>query len=293
MNVLEKILEEIEDVRKIMKSTVATNCFGKECENDDCTVCVCERVIEIIRSHMNDGNDINASDKDGRVSAKERMLIYGYRGSWTSEEIEEMRLLEQALGIRLFAWQKAYIKNGNFRCFGKTTAVIIRILWTSEEIEEMRLLEQALGIRLFAWQKAYIKNGNFRCFGKTTAVIIRILTQGKEPVDLRNYGTIQKYIAMDTPQIMTKSLCDFFKSEVKEIHEKLLAAGIKTNPVFYYGTIQKYIAMDTPQIMTKSLCDFFKSEVKEIHEKLLAAGIKTNPVFYAETDKRNFYERKK
>ena len=74
MNVLEKILEEIEDVRKIMKSTVATNCFGKECENDDCTVCVCERVIEIIRSHMNDGNDIIFSDKDVRVSTKERML---------------------------------------------------------------------------------------------------------------------------------------------------------------------------------------------------------------------------
>ena len=46
-------------MRKIMKSTVATNCFGKECENDDCTVCVCERVIEIIRSHMNDATDTN------------------------------------------------------------------------------------------------------------------------------------------------------------------------------------------------------------------------------------------
>ncbi len=34
---------------------------------------------------------------------------------------------------------------------------------------------------------------------------------------------------------------------------------------------------------------------KAIHnaDKILAAGIKTNPVFYAETDKRNFYERKK
>lgn len=59
MNVLDKILEEIEDVRKIMKSTVATKCFGKECENDDCTVCVCERVIDIIRSHMDDGKDTN------------------------------------------------------------------------------------------------------------------------------------------------------------------------------------------------------------------------------------------
>ena len=59
MNVLEKILEEIEAVRKIMKSTVATNCFEKECENDDCTVCVCERVMEIIRSHMDEVNDTN------------------------------------------------------------------------------------------------------------------------------------------------------------------------------------------------------------------------------------------
>lgn len=189
MNALEKILEEIGEMRDIMESTVATNCFGKDCEHNDCTICVCERAMEIIRSHMDDGKDTNVSNKDDWVSTKERMLIYGCRGCWTLEEIEEMRLLEQALGIRLFAWQKAYIKNGNFRCFGKTTAVIIRIL-----------------------------------------------TQGKEPVDLRNYGTIQRYIAMDTPQIMTKSLCDFFKSEVKEIHEKLLAAGIKTNPVFYTET---------------------------------------------------------
>lgn len=72
MNVLEKILEEIEDVRKIMKSTVATNCFGKECENDDCTVCVCERVIEIIRSHMNEVNDTNVGSKSDWIPYTER-----------------------------------------------------------------------------------------------------------------------------------------------------------------------------------------------------------------------------
>lgn len=99
MNVLEKILEEIEDVRKIMKSTVATNCFGKECENDDCTVCVCERVIEIIRSHMNDGNDINVPSN--WISVEERLpeagelvkvtvhsseWISDYDSDWVSEE---------------------------------------------------------------------------------------------------------------------------------------------------------------------------------------------------------------
>ena len=54
MNVLEKILEDIRNMRDIMKSTVATDCFGKECENDDCTVCVCERAMEIISSYMDE-----------------------------------------------------------------------------------------------------------------------------------------------------------------------------------------------------------------------------------------------
>ena len=54
MNVLEKILEDIRNMRDIMKSTVAADCFGKECENDDCTVCVCERAMEIISSYMDE-----------------------------------------------------------------------------------------------------------------------------------------------------------------------------------------------------------------------------------------------
>lgn len=67
MNVLEKILEEIEDMRDIMKSTVATDCFGKECEYNDCTVCVCERAMEIIRSHMDD------AENDGWIPVDERL----------------------------------------------------------------------------------------------------------------------------------------------------------------------------------------------------------------------------
>lgn len=77
MNVLEKILEEIEDVRKIMKSTAVTKCFRKECKNDDCTVCVCERVMEIIRSHMDDvenGGWIPV-DSDNQPKNEERVLV--------------------------------------------------------------------------------------------------------------------------------------------------------------------------------------------------------------------------
>lgn len=56
-NVLKKVLEEIENMRDIMESTVSIDCFGKDCEHDDCTVCVCERAMEIIRSHMDEAKN--------------------------------------------------------------------------------------------------------------------------------------------------------------------------------------------------------------------------------------------
>lgn len=91
MNVLDKILEEIEDVRKIMKSTVATKCFGKECENDDCTVCVCERVIEIIRSHMDEVNDTNVPSNwipcSERLPSEEEFIKAYCRNSYAAEFI--------------------------------------------------------------------------------------------------------------------------------------------------------------------------------------------------------------
>lgn len=58
MNVLEKILEDIRNMRDIMQSTVATDCFGKECENVDCTVCVCEKAMKIISSYMDEINTL-------------------------------------------------------------------------------------------------------------------------------------------------------------------------------------------------------------------------------------------
>ena len=36
--------------------------------------------------------------------------------------------VEEALGFKLFFWQKTYIERGVFRCFGKTTAEILRDL---------------------------------------------------------------------------------------------------------------------------------------------------------------------
>lgn len=38
------------------------------------------------------------------------------------------RKIEKALGFKLFIWQKTYIEHGCFRCYGKTTAEILRQL---------------------------------------------------------------------------------------------------------------------------------------------------------------------
>lgn len=38
------------------------------------------------------------------------------------------KAVEEALGFKLFFWQKTYIERGAFRCFGKTTAEILQAL---------------------------------------------------------------------------------------------------------------------------------------------------------------------
>lgn len=73
MNILEKILEEIEEIRNIMESTVAIDCFEKDCEHNDCTVCVCERVMEIIRSHMDEAKDTNVPSNASWIPCSERL----------------------------------------------------------------------------------------------------------------------------------------------------------------------------------------------------------------------------
>lgn len=82
MNALEKILEEIGGMRDIMESTVATNCFGKDCEHNDCTICVCERAMEIIRSHMDevqndDWIDCKKSMPTKDMDKKPVWIVYG------------------------------------------------------------------------------------------------------------------------------------------------------------------------------------------------------------------------
>lgn len=54
--------------------------------------------------------------------------IYRSVNSLDSEFEKTIRAVENALGFKLFVWQKAYIENGHFRQMGATTAEILRDL---------------------------------------------------------------------------------------------------------------------------------------------------------------------
>ena len=52
-----------------------------------------------------------------------------YDPNWGSPELQDrISLVEEALGFKLYCWQKTYIANGKFRRYGETTAKILKEL---------------------------------------------------------------------------------------------------------------------------------------------------------------------
>ncbi len=45
----DKVVEQLEEVEKIMASPISQDCFGEECKASDCTVCIISRAIEIVK----------------------------------------------------------------------------------------------------------------------------------------------------------------------------------------------------------------------------------------------------
>lgn len=52
----DKVVEQLEEVEKIMTSPVNEDCFGEECRVSDCTVCLISKAIEIVKGGGVDGN---------------------------------------------------------------------------------------------------------------------------------------------------------------------------------------------------------------------------------------------
>lgn len=46
---VDKVIEQLEEVEKIMTSPVTKDCFEEECRASDCTVCLINKAIEIVK----------------------------------------------------------------------------------------------------------------------------------------------------------------------------------------------------------------------------------------------------
>lgn len=46
---VDKVVEQLEEVEKIMTSPVTEDCFGEECRASDCTICLISKAIEIVK----------------------------------------------------------------------------------------------------------------------------------------------------------------------------------------------------------------------------------------------------
>ncbi len=46
---VDAVVEQLEEVEKIMTSPVNNDCFGEECRASDCTVCLISKAIEIVK----------------------------------------------------------------------------------------------------------------------------------------------------------------------------------------------------------------------------------------------------
>ncbi len=70
--------------------------------------------------------------------------IYGDR--YESEYSKKIKAVEEALGFRLFIWQKTFITRGDFRCGGFTTAKVLReLLSENPEPIDYRIPSKAPG----------------------------------------------------------------------------------------------------------------------------------------------------
>lgn len=51
----DKVVQQLEEVEKIMTSPVNKDCFGEECRASDCMVCLISKTIEIVKGGGVDG----------------------------------------------------------------------------------------------------------------------------------------------------------------------------------------------------------------------------------------------
>lgn len=94
--------------------------------------------------------------------------------------------------------------------------------------EKMQQVEIAMGFKLHEWQKNYIVYGSRalmpagRQNGRTTAHILRLLLTSAEPIYTGNVAPDEWH---------GHNYVEWYRREVRKIHEKLVAAGIPVQEI--------------------------------------------------------------
>ena len=50
---LDKVMNHLNKIKEIMKSPVSKDCFGEECEESDCMICLINKAIKIVKGGIN------------------------------------------------------------------------------------------------------------------------------------------------------------------------------------------------------------------------------------------------
>lgn len=51
---VDKVVEQLEEIKRMMESNISPDCFREECIEADCTVCLAGKVIEIVKGGGNE-----------------------------------------------------------------------------------------------------------------------------------------------------------------------------------------------------------------------------------------------
>ena len=46
---IDKVVEQLEEIKRMMESNISPDCFREECIEADCTICLAGKVIEIVK----------------------------------------------------------------------------------------------------------------------------------------------------------------------------------------------------------------------------------------------------
>lgn len=105
-------------------------------------------------------------------------------------------------------------------------------------------IEKALEIELYDWQRLYLITGIWqppgaRRQGRTLAYILRLLLDNSQPLLLRRPGEVDAYAERPNDGWRYKTVpthyAKWFRSELKEIYERLRDAGVPVREVVFYN----------------------------------------------------------